>query len=140
MKPGAIRLMSKKTVIEYKARIEERGNGMPTAGDYVAGNDGQLYRIVEIGYTHAESGKANWAVATVELANWQDTENDNEIHTAQAFVNNSVIVSANRYEDYDDSLAAAIKDYAYEHGFELWQVEAKWADEQRDEIVLTIND
>jgi hypothetical protein len=47
-------------------------------------------------------------------------------------------VPAKSYEDYDDSLTAAAHDYADEHGLENWEVEARWADDQRDEIVLTV--
>src|SRR5690606_39544516 len=46
-------------------------------------------------------------------------------------------VPATTYEDHDDCLEAARRDYAEEHDLELWQVEARYASEQRDEIVIT---
>jgi len=60
--------------MSMKATIEERGNGFPTAGDYVPG-DGQLYRVVSIDTrieTGSAAGCANWVRATVEEAEWDD--------------------------------------------------------------------
>lgn len=45
---------------------------------------------------------------------------------------------ASKYEDHDDCLTAASEDVAREMGLETWQCTARWADEQRDEIVIVI--
>lgn len=51
----------------------------------------------------------------------------------------NVTVSAAPYADADDSLAEAAADYAADHDLEGWQVTAVgWADNQRDEIVLSV--
>lgn len=49
-----------------------------------------------------------------------------------------ITVQSKRYEDYDNSLGAAAREYAEDHDLEMWQVEARWADDERDEIVLTV--
>lgn len=43
------------------------------------------------------------------------------------------------FADYDDSLSACAADYAATHGLESWHVEARWADDSREEIVLTVD-
>ncbi len=43
------------------------------------------------------------------------------------------------FADYDDSLSACAADYAATHGLESWHVEARWADDLREEIVLTVD-
>lgn len=64
------------------ATISERGNGFPSAGDYVPGDDGELYQVLSIGSRiHTEpggSGGANWVTAQVELADWSDCDNSAE--------------------------------------------------------------
>lgn len=71
------------------ATIEERGNGFPGVGDCVPGSDGELYRITATnGRIHTGnpgSGSPNYIYAEVELADWDDCEED-EIHTASAAV------------------------------------------------------
>lgn len=62
------------------ATIQERGNGFPSAGDYVPGDDGNLYLIVSTGgniCTHGP-GVANDIEAVVELADWDDCDEDEE--------------------------------------------------------------
>lgn len=50
-----------------------------------------------------------------------------------------ITVSAKHYVGYDDSLEAARLTYLEEHeSVDDWQVEARWADDERDEIVLTV--
>jgi hypothetical protein len=49
----------------------------------------------------------------------------------------TITVSAKSYEDEDDCLEAAARDYASEHGLEAWEVAADWASDERDEIALT---
>jgi hypothetical protein len=49
-----------------------------------------------------------------------------------------ITVSAAQYEDADDSLAAAAADVASERGLEGYDLDARWADEDRSEIALTI--
>jgi hypothetical protein len=52
-----------------------------------------------------------------------------------------IIVSSKGYEDEDDCLSAAARDYAEKHGLEIWQVEARWADDaNREEIVITVRE
>ena len=63
------------------ATIEERGNGLPDAGDYVPGDDGQLYRVVSTDgsvQTGRAPGRPNWIRATVAPADWSDCEEDAE--------------------------------------------------------------
>lgn len=55
-----------------EAKIEERGNGFPSAGDYVASTD-DLYRIVEMwGRTETTGLRGNWRRAKVELVDWSE--------------------------------------------------------------------
>jgi hypothetical protein len=49
-----------------------------------------------------------------------------------------ITVDAKLYEDCDDCLTAAATEYAREHHIADWQVEARWADDSRDAIVLTV--
>lgn len=49
-----------------------------------------------------------------------------------------VRISAARYADYDDCLAAAADDYAAANDLAGWDLSPRWADEQRDTIVLTV--
>lgn len=69
------------------ATLSERGNGLPDVGDYVPGDDGQLYRVTERGQlnTGLRPGESNWCRAVVELVDWSDCP-DGEEHTAQAIV------------------------------------------------------
>lgn len=70
------------------AEIGERGNGFPDAGDYVPGDDGELYRIVELAScaisTHGP-GRANTICAFVESAGWDDCEEE-DVFPASATV------------------------------------------------------
>ncbi len=56
------------------ARITERGNGLVDVGDYVPGNDGELYRVLALSGAIQTGGPGggNWIRATVELADWSD--------------------------------------------------------------------
>lgn len=51
---------------------------------------------------------------------------------------NTVVATldARSYEDHDDCLAAALADTAADLGLESWELEAHWADDARDEIVV----
>lgn len=60
------------------ATIHERGNGFPDSGDYVPGDDGELYRIKALNGVIHTSGNANYIFADVELASWSDVE-DNDV-------------------------------------------------------------
>lgn len=51
----------------------------------------------------------------------------------------TVIIAAARYADHDDCLEAARSDYAATNGLEDWHVEADWAEDSREEIVLTVD-
>lgn len=64
-----------------KATIEERGNGFPDVGDYVPGDDGNLYKVVTMHsqiITGNGSGTGSYIHATVELADWSDCEEGDE--------------------------------------------------------------
>jgi hypothetical protein len=60
--------------------ISERGNGLPSVGDYVPGDDGSLWRVASIvDRIHTgQPGEANYIHATVELASWDDCEEGDE--------------------------------------------------------------
>ena len=70
-----------------RATIHERGNGWAAAGDYVAGDDGELYRITSIeGPIHTGGcGAGNYVYAMVEWCDWADItdeEADNMVCSA----------------------------------------------------------
>lgn len=52
--------------------------------------------------------------------------------------NIEIRVPAKQYEDEDDCLQAAAADYAEQHDLQGWDLSPRWADEQREEIVLTV--
>ena len=60
--------------------IAERGNGFPDVGDYVAGDDGEVYVVVTLDSTiHTGArGEGNWMRATVESADWSDVDDNSE--------------------------------------------------------------
>lgn len=60
--------------------INECGNGLPDVGDYVPGNDGNLYRVVSLDsrIQTGRPGQGNWIRATVELADWDDCDEGDE--------------------------------------------------------------
>lgn len=47
-------------------------------------------------------------------------------------------INARRYEDHDDCLTAAADEYAAKHDLAGWDLSPRWADEQRNEIILTV--
>ena len=51
-----------------------------------------------------------------------------------------VVVPAAQYEDFDDCLTAAADEYAAKHDLAGWDLAPRWADNQRDEIILTVPD
>lgn len=62
-----------------RATLEERGNGFCDVGDYVAGSDGELYRVTAFRgqiQTGRRPGAANWVLAEVEAADWDDVDDD----------------------------------------------------------------
>lgn len=63
-----------------KATIQERGNGFASVGDYVSGDDGEVYTVESIdGPIHTgQPGEPNYVHATVALADWYDVDDDNE--------------------------------------------------------------
>jgi hypothetical protein len=63
-----------------KATIQERGNGLPDVGDYVSGDDGNLYRVTSLGGTihTGRPGQGNYVYGEVELADWSDVDDDSE--------------------------------------------------------------
>jgi len=72
------------------ATIHEHGNGLVDVGDHVAGNDGELYEVVETGGIHCSpsgSGGGNYMHGRVRLADWDDlTEEEAEYVTCSAEV------------------------------------------------------
>lgn len=69
------------------AEIVERGNGLPTAGDHVPGDDGQLYMVMSVGRirTGAAAGCGDCVDARVALAHWQDCA-DGDVFPALATI------------------------------------------------------
>jgi len=64
-----------------RAEIIEQGNGLAGAGEYVAGDDGQVYVITdELGgrIRTGPAGCGNRYDALVELAHWSDVSDDDE--------------------------------------------------------------
>lgn len=62
------------------ATIYEQGNGFPGTGDYVAGDDGEVYRVASTGSritTHAP-GVGNSIEAEVEISDWSEINEDEE--------------------------------------------------------------
>jgi hypothetical protein len=61
-----------------EATIHERGNGFPDVGDYVAGDDGEAYRVVAfVGPIHTSvPGAGNYIYARVALADWDDVDDE----------------------------------------------------------------
>lgn len=74
-------------IVEYAldaldAKIEERGNGFPRPGQYVA-TDGDLYRVVELtGPIETTGVRGNWMRAKVEEADWSDCAEGDEFPAA----------------------------------------------------------
>lgn len=63
------------------ATIHEHGNGLADVGDFVAGDDGEVYRVVELTgpiHTGGRPGASNYMHATVELADWDEVSDDEE--------------------------------------------------------------
>ena len=53
----------------------------------------------------------------------------------------TIRINARKYESSDDCLADAAADYIAAHkGLEGWDLDARWEDEQRDGILLTVPD
>jgi len=61
-----------------QAKIIERGNGYADVGDYVSGDDGEVYTVVSFRGPIFTGGAGNFMHATVELADWADVTDDNE--------------------------------------------------------------
>lgn len=65
---------------KVRAKISECGNGLPDVGDYVAGDDGEVYTVTALsGPIHTGApGVGNYIYGSVELADWSDVDDDNE--------------------------------------------------------------
>lgn len=77
-----------------RAIITEAGNGFPEAGDYVSGDDGNLYRVITHDsriQTGQSPGAGNWIRAIVELADWDDVESDDDVFPASARIDSPEI-------------------------------------------------
>lgn len=69
------------------AALVERGNGFPGVGDYVAGDDGEVYVVVSLGTVihTGQPGSSAWIDGTVRLGDWGDVTEETE-PTCVAFV------------------------------------------------------
>jgi len=63
-----------------RATIEERGNGLADVGEFVAGDDGQVYVVEQlIGPIHTgTAGRGNYVHAELALADWSDIDDNTE--------------------------------------------------------------
>lgn len=50
----------------------------------------------------------------------------------------TIRLPAAQFADYDDCLSAAAKMIAAERGLEGWDLSPRWANEQRDEILIDV--
>jgi hypothetical protein len=66
--------------------ISERGNGFPSINDHIPGSDGNLYRVLHTSgrINTNDCGAANTLWASLELADWDDIDSDNDIFPAMA--------------------------------------------------------
>jgi len=66
---------------EVQATIHERGNGLAGVGEYVVGDDGNVYLVIELiglRQTGRAPGVGDWQLARVVLADWSDIPDDKE--------------------------------------------------------------
>lgn len=77
------------------ATITERGNGLPDPGDYVPGDDGELYVVVSLDGQIQTGGasEGNWVRATLELADWHDIAEDDDVFPASATLGDDEVAS-----------------------------------------------
>ncbi len=64
-----------------QAIVTDRGNGLPDVGDYVPGDDGNLYRIESIRgriETGRHTGEGNWMRVNVAMVDWDSCEESEE--------------------------------------------------------------
>jgi hypothetical protein len=62
-----------------RATIEERGNGLADVGDYVAGDDGEVYIVDKlIGPIHTNGCGPQYIHADLSLADWTDVDDDTD--------------------------------------------------------------
>jgi hypothetical protein len=57
-----------------KAIIKERGHGFPSVGEYVPGNDGGCYQVVEITSEVVLKGNLRYVAAILKEADWDDED------------------------------------------------------------------
>lgn len=70
-----------------KATITELGNGLPDPGNLVPGDDGNLYHVISTGHICTGScGSGDYIHAEVELADWDNLDEDEKPFPAQAVV------------------------------------------------------
>jgi hypothetical protein len=51
----------------------------------------------------------------------------------------TISIPSSQYEDFDDCLSAAQADYVADHPeLEGWELNPRWSDDQRDEILLDV--
>jgi hypothetical protein len=87
------------------ATIEERGNGFADVGDYVTGDDGQLYRVVALeGPIHTgSSGGSNYIHGRLEPADWDDVTDETEPTCAAILSHKGSSHARNKSGTYDNS-------------------------------------
>lgn len=72
---------------EYNGRVIEMGNGFPDVGDYVPDGEGGLVKVLALGRieTGRRPGEANWCLAKLERADWDDCPEGNEHPSCAGF-------------------------------------------------------
>lgn len=66
---------------QRRGTIEERGNGFPDLGDYVKGDDGEVYVVRRLGRSIETGRTGNPNVipgCDLELADWANVDDDTE--------------------------------------------------------------
>jgi hypothetical protein len=86
----------------------------------------KLKLFYRVGLTHLPAG-TNISLPTTE----QPTE--------QNMTTTTYTLPARKFEDFDDCLAAACEEIAKKLDVELWQTNARWDDEMRDAVVVTVH-
>lgn len=83
-----------------KATISEQGNGFPDVGDYVTGNDGEVYEVLSLGPRIETRGPGAGNCipgCELQLADWTDDITDDNEPTCSAVLDEP--------RDRDDDLA-----------------------------------
>ncbi len=68
------------------------------------------------------------------------TKDDADVYGSGGLAMKTIYRDAARYADQDDCLAACAREVSDEHGLEGWALDARWTDDDRAEIQLTVPD